>query len=399
MRKNYIFTLIGSLGLTCLVLTSVRPLPMQEDDGIHWLPNKVGKWIPRPMNVDDVESRQNYDKLTQREFDTYIEKMQRLAAITRELKVLNPPIGVDAYNNLSILSPPYSDVQKPRSYIPVVGLVRFGLYPYYMGWNGQIDTNPDNSAWLAFYINNLLPIFRGERYTNNGVVEDWVPPGEPAEMEDEQGLYFLAPKVVGDLQGFPIYDTAVVIVVKSQKPLWVPVSQERFLRNAIRRAQEFLEAQEKDKKEMLEHMPPDMVSQAEKDWRDAQEGTRALLAEYPGDIRFLRADYVKALTQELASLSPEQRAAQAYYCQDWKTTRRPSGLLDPGSPKARPVVSPNPDFFNPALPRTAIQVIVVLHISLRQPDLAHPEKANPAVVRHFEVQQTLDWKKVAALVE
>jgi hypothetical protein len=63
------------------------------------------------------------------------------------------------------------------------------------------------------------------------------------------------------------------------------------------------------------------------------------------------------------------------------------------------VVSPNADFFNPALPRTAIQVIVVLGISGTDRAPAHPERANPAVMRRFEVRNSLDWSTVAALVE
>jgi hypothetical protein len=394
MRKDRIFIQIGILGLACLVLTSVRSSSMQGDE--KWLPGQVGKWKPLTMDLECC--RQDY-KLTQREFATYMEKLKRLAGITRELKVLSPPLGVEAHNSLSIPSPPYSGVQKPRSYIPVVGLVRLILVPYFASEDGGIDLDPDNGAWLTFYINDLVHIFRGERYTHKGVVEDWLGSGEPPEMEDEQGLYFLAPKVVGDLQGFPIYDTAAVIFVKSQKPLWVPVSQERFLRHALRRAQELLETQKEELRKAMEGAPPDVVREAEQARREGDATTRASLAETPGFIRFLRADYVKALTQELASLSPAERAAPAYYSPDWKTTRRPSGLLDPAAPQAQPVVSPNPDFFNPALPRTATQVIVMLGISGRERPPAHLEKANPAVARRFEVRETLDWRKIAALVE
>ncbi len=395
MHKKHIFMWIGILGLTCLALTTMWSLPFQGEDGMHYLPNKVGKWKPWTI---DTEVRVDY-KLTQREVDSFLGTLERLATIFRELKALTPPLGVDARSHLSLQSPPSSEVQRPRSYIPVVGRVTVDLLPYYMDEGGRIDTNPDDSAGFALYVNDLSHIFRGERYTKKGVVEDWFAAGEPTEMEDEQGLYFLAPKVTGNLQGFPIYDTAAVILVKSQKPLWVPVSQERFLRHAIRRAQELLEAQNEEQREMMKGVPPDEVREGEKLARESEAGTRATLAENPGNIRFLRADYVKALTQELASLSSEQRAAPAFYSPDWKTTRRPSGLLNPGAPQAQPVVSPNADFFNPALPRTAIQVIVVLGISGADRAAAHPERANPAVVRRFEVRNSLDWRSVAALVE
>lgn len=393
MAKKRIFTRIGIRDLVCFVLIGIWPLCMQGDE--KWLPRHAGKWKPLEM---DVESRGDY-RLTQHESDTYVEKLKRLTGITRELQVLNPPLGIEAYNVLSIQGPGYSGVQKPRSYIPVVGLVRLILLPYAASTNGQIDTDPDSGTRFTFWINDLVHVFRGGRDTGKGVVEDWSGSGEPTDMEDEQGAYFLAPKVVGDLQGFPIYDTAAVIFAKSQKPLWVPVSQERFLHHALRRGQELLDAQKEELRTTMQGMPADVVREAEKARREGDATMRAALSETPGDIRFLRADYVKALTQELASLSPAQRAAPAYYGADWKTTRRPSGLLDPCSPQAQPVVSPDPDFFNPALPRTAIQVIVALEMSGRERLPAHPEKANPAVVRHFEVRQALDWKKVAALVE
>jgi len=406
MRKNHIFALISSLGLACLLLAGVRPSSPQDDE--KWLPNQVGKWKPSDWMMASGD-RADY-QLTQRESDIYVEKTKLLVDITREPKVLNPPLGIDAVLSSGVLSPPYSSVQKPRSYVPVRYLFRLRLIPYFASGNGQMDTDPDNAARITFYINDLDHIFSGERYTHKGVVEDWVSDGgEPAEMEDEQGLYYLAPRVTGDLQGFPIYDTDAVILVKSQKPLWVPVSQERFLRNSIRRAEEIAKKHKEEQETMLnEPLPQDpelarSMKEAQEEGkklaRESEAATRAQLAEFPGNIRFLYADYVQALTKELSSLSPAERAAPAYYSPDWKTARRPSGLLDPAAPAAQPVVSPNPDFFDPALPRTTMQVIVALGISSRDRAPAQPEKANPAAVRFFEVRNSLDWKKLAALLE
>jgi hypothetical protein len=58
----------------------------------------------------------------------------------------------------------------------------------------------------------------------------------------------------------------------------------------------------------------------------------------------------------------------------------------------------NPDFYNPTLPRTAIQAIVAHGIFLG-PSHDDLDETNPAVLRAVEAARTLDWKEVAALVE
>ena len=406
MRRSKTLVLIGGLGFVCVVLAGARPASPQEEG--KWLPSQAGKW--RPLERDAMEDCWDRYDLTAHDRDAVLERLKRLADITREPKVLNPPLGVDAFDSFNILCPPHSDVQKPRSYQPVVGLLRLILVPYFRSGTGQVDMDTDNEGWLTFYLNDILHVFKGERTTHKEVVEDWLNAGgESPEMEDESGLYFFAPKVTGDLQGFPVYDTDVAILVRSRKPLWVPVSQERFLRHAVQRAAEVAKkAKEEEDRVLNEPLPenPELARSIKeareeglKSAREIVAQTRAELTEFPGNIRFLPADYVQALTKELASLSPAERAAPAYYSGDWKKTRRPSGLLDAADPAAQPVVSPNPDFFDPSLPKSAVQLIVVLGISSRDKAPAQPERANPAAVRRFEVRNSLDWKKVAALMD
>ena len=101
--------------------------------------------------------------------------------------------------------------------------------------------------------------------------------GDP--MEDEQGLYFLAPKVGDDLRGFPIDDTGAMILTNSQKPLWIPVSQERFLRHALCKAQELLDAQIADFQTSTPWLPTDATGEAENSRRARRHDASDLIGD------------------------------------------------------------------------------------------------------------------------
>jgi len=156
-------------------------------------------------------------------------------------------------------------------------------------------------------------------------------------VSDQAGAMYLEPVRSGERGGFPEYERGL-LVSRSAVPPFVPVSRERMLRAIIARAAK---------------QSPDRLAFFEK---------------------------------ELADLKASERAAQA-----WAGQGDYFGPVDPGDAGARRVVATNPAFFSAALPRTAIQSLVVRSSSTELTG-AYMKGIEPAVLA------MLDWKALAALL-
>ena len=142
-------------------------------------------------------------------------------------------------------------------------------------------------------------------------------------LEDAQGKFFPQPRVLRQVGGFPMYDRFLTVIQRDpSRPLYLPVSQERFLRARI-----------------------------------AQEERNRANHARRGKVDPVTERRVAALQAELHGLSPAQRAAQAHYVGD--TRQRASGLGEPGGRSSYPLVTANPNLLDPALPRTAFQLAIV----------------------------------------
>ena len=97
-------------------------------------------------------------------------------------------------------------------------------------------------------------------------------------------------------------------------------------------------------------------------------------------------------------MSPEQRRRPAWY------RKHPEGvvrldygdIVDEGTSGARPLVIPNPSFLNPALPKTAMQLVRTDADDDRSTSKSAPESIKG--VFHAVVEQT-DWRAVAAMLK
>lgn len=166
---------------------------------------------------------------------------------------------------------------------------------------------------------------------------------------------FIEPRQAGSINGAPLYENIVVIIKRSAKPLWIPVTREEYLRALIRR------------EETNESNPPE---------------TR----KYVADV----------LRKELTELAAAERRSPAYIGDS-----RLLSKLVPENPDAARVVRSNPAIFDDALPRTAPQLITLRfalpldvlsdgHISLEE-DLGR--------FRLYQIQQTLDYARLKAVVD
>jgi hypothetical protein len=169
------------------------------------------------------------------------------------------------------------------------------------------------------------------------------------------------PRKVGELQGFPVYrnrdGNEFVVLTRSGKPFWIPVTREQFV----------------------------------KIWMRVIE--KEMAAVGPNSMDQERLDHHKSA---LASMSAEERQAQA------RDMQNPDPYGPPmGSTGGRPLVVVNPDWFDPSLPRTAIQLVFAKFVYSSDIAPDHPKPApygNIVALRFWEVWHTFDWKAISTVL-
>lgn len=187
---------------------------------------------------------------------------------------------------------------------------------------------------------------------------------DPADRE-----IFYQPRTIGDAQGYAVYEGSrgleVVVLARGQRPVWVPLTQEEFLKREIRVTEK-------------------MINESPEAAKDPANPLVARLARH------------KAV---LAALPPSQRAAQAWYRRN-EDLREPN-LAPPGSEDARALVVVDPEWFDPSLPRTAVQLISVTFNYGPSFDPADPkpwEDGSVEGLRLWEMKRTMDWRSIGSLL-
>jgi hypothetical protein len=183
---------------------------------------------------------------------------------------------------------------------------------------------------------------------------------------------FYQARAVGEAQGHPIYEGSrgleFVILTRGQRPVWTPLTQEEFLTLSIRSTESQL-----------------------KELRDSGLGEQE-----PAKLLVARLARHKAV---LAAMSPAQRGAQAMYLRN-EDPREPD-LAPQGSKEARPLIIVNPEWFDPSLPKSAIQLISVTFEygpSFDPNDPKPGEDGSVEALRLWEMKRTLDWKSISSLL-
>ena len=102
----------------------------------------------------------------------------------------------------------------------------------------------------------------------------------------------------------------------------------------------------------------------------------------------------------LAAMSPAERQSQAMYLRKEDDPFEPDLALN-GSPYAWPLVVVNPDWYDPALPRSAVQLISVIFDYATSFDPDHPMPDDDGGVESLRLsgmKGTCDWKAVRSLL-
>lgn len=266
--------------------------------------------------------------------------LRKLLDIVQRNPALAPPKGLDVAPSLVARTPLFGMNR---------GVIQYELTEL-IYWYTFVDAGrlkPQPASMVAFYL-------RGNqiRAALNG--------GEPWPYDTAKQTY-LEPRQIGEAGGYPYYDSGGLVVKKTDRPIWVPLTREQALGMLLGPA-----------KTALAQTPqarPDLVRMAQQD--------------------------VSCLEAALAALSPAERASAAYVSRQLPPRRgQCSPLVPESAPGAQRLVRENPEFYDRKLPPSALQVIILDFEMLRDGGGAYPWQK--AVVERL--RQQMDYPALAALL-
>lgn len=257
---------------------------------------------------------------------------------------------------------------------PVVAVLGYIVFPYVVR-NGTAEASAEGPG-LKIHINDPEQMLPDQLYD-----------------VDQEARFARQPKITGEIDGLPVYSDEFVFISKRGEAPFVPISRERYLTHVIGKARKELvdiEAQFKEvpddpaanKREIESRLEGIRAARAEQEqrwaamgkWPDrvAHERERfdAREKDRLAEVESLRTttprqrftakfrERLQSYENELAQLSSEQRAADAYLPGN-SGHMQPSGLAAPGATDGARIVTLNPNLFDAAKPRTAIQNIML----------------------------------------
>ncbi len=335
----------------------------------RFFPERKGKFEVMLNNVDDPYNY-GYDKKQEAQLK---EKLKKAISALNDFKTINPPKGVNAkVYALTQVTKPFEGMT-PR----LSAMLELYFFAIQEGDDGKPYIAGGTSNSVSFFFNNPLRIV-----------------GAPVLDQ-----FYCLPSNTGKFLGYDVYYNGkeeVTILTNSKKPLYLPVSNKEYLETMIRetkkRRSDALaegnkeenklsprESFNKEKQERLkvfrkayaEILKVDKKAAAEykKTFEETEKELEAELssnADYSvtGKELTLQGDEyykneINSLTEELNSLSAEEKKKQAYYSSS-AYEKRFSGLSYGDIQEAAPLVKINPDFFDRALPMSEIQMITVI---------------------------------------
>lgn len=332
--------------------------------------------------------------------------LRALAAILKQSPGFAAPIGFSAQASGGLDFDSFRPGQPDLKTLPIASTLLFGAFGIaeYTRNGKTVRDDSGETTMLIFSVNSLTtPIFQAQP----------IPEFEPLET-DVTRLADPQP----DVLGMPRYADTIVLK-KNPAPIWTPVPLGEALSLAIRgieaRLTESRDVVARIQKSRDEITDPAQRAKRLADYKLAaslskdpkaleslmkgEDGLQTLLAPLAKDIAdaTARANAIERENEEakntLAGLPAAKRAAPACYA------TRESVSLSRFQSEPRPgcvaLVRPNWKLFNPALPRSAPQVLAITHFEgcLLPQNLPHPGGcvANKKLLETMDKQALLDW--------
>jgi hypothetical protein len=365
-----------------------------------WVLTTDWKWLPEDIRPSPAHTQ------------AFTQKVKRLAEQIHQTPLFSPPRGFQARARARFLEGgAYACDDK---HCPSKALqAEIGLLFYYFfdtggkpSWGGEANTDATISI-------NCLERTAGLDY-------------QFGRLSLPDGRYILfAPVKTGELGGFPLYHEHLIIT-RGKRPYWIPVTREQYLQALIRATEvEIAKSQKQiaDAGDPYEKFLKEKGQRAldyERIYQDARKlypdraealRTQLLLAEAAAEKGSRQASEMLAkfrqtedpmqprltnLQAELAAMSPGKRASQAWFQRNADALIM-SDLVPAGQENATPLIAYNPDFFDPALPPTAWQIMTV--------KFAWANHEHSAMVGHVgfarlhQFAYDTDWSRMAPFLD
>lgn len=246
--------------------------------------------------------------------------------------------------------------------------------------------------------------------------------------EDEEGPLYELPETTREIAGFPLMGSLLFVTPPNKPPLFEPIASERaqrwiidnlkrqasadasILASAQRQYDAFIGAEGRARRAKAieeaaaSQRKPENQEQARRhaiaiDQRREQD-LKAAATPKAGSPQARTLERLAQLESRLAAMSPEERRGPAWYKRHPDGVRRLDygDIVAPGTVGARPLVVPNPGFFDTSLPKTAMQLVSVPYAGHYLSSRAKGEVERAIVVPATVVEQ-LDWRAVAAMLK
>lgn len=338
---------------------------------------------------------------------------------------LKPPVGADVDGFLRGEPSPHCK-KEPCKGIPVAGSGMISFF-YFLDIDGKPTRVRETSIDLNISLNNLEAAV--------------APAGGVTDLDGRE--IFSQMRKSGQIGGAPVYrddgrGAAVIVMARTDKPWSRPVSREAFLKAAIRDLEKDVAAtgpvsnapkadlfrkwlserpmREKEARKMFDEMrrqDPSVAesirksteqaeAEVEAKFRKEAEGETAKAArdaKKGGKAKVLgMADVLLRHRTVLAAMSPADRASQAVYLKSDDPLDPPLAPVDAddGLPH---LVTVDLGFFDPSLPRTALQFVTV-RVGTRDIDPPDPDECddgNPARPLLRKTLLNTPWGAIRAL--
>lgn len=375
-----------------------------------YLTDAQGTWKPWKMTLSS--GARAATRATPAELKAFEAELVAFREILRRAPSAAQPKGysVEVWGHLGGYATP-APGQPPASRMPIAGGVDFGAFPIfeYVRNGARIREDTGETALLRFAINDISPRVIGL-------------PGPPEWNVLDLDIV-TQPSASGERGGFPRYDD-VVVITRRTAPLWTPVTvleAWQVQRTAsLRQRDEAQLVADRMQKARDEHVDP-----ARKAARDAEYRKSAASMPNPAQYLSQMAD-VEALREKLtaadvaptsptmtqlreaqrevavveeiiATLPAAEQTQPACWLPD---ASRVQGRFRAGpDARCKALVRPNYAFFDPQLPRSAPQLLLIVDVTRCDRELRDRESqklpsgctANRALLESWDRQAVLDW--------
>jgi hypothetical protein len=283
------------------------------------MPDQAGVWKPATSFNNAPGTPIGKPASSAAELDALRKALTAVEQAVHDTPMLTPPRGFDVQTRQRLDRGCPGDLVLCRQ-APLAGWLDFEIEPY-TSLNGKVTTRKGSPPDLEVAFNDPRRAYAGHH--------------AGSDLTDASGNMFVGPLIEIERVGSAsILDTGVVILARKPRPLFVPASRELYL--------------------------------------------RALMARYAST-----AQLAGEFRDELAALTPEQRRSPAYidgighlttasYDKSpplFMFTSRELAALSAEQRRATPLFIFNPEYFDPALPRTAIQLVTVCFLCARDTNL------------------------------